>query len=126
MRERGGGAIVHISSVQAMNCQTRVAAYAASKGGLVLLTRSMAKDHARDGLRANAICPGGVDTPMLASDAEESGVDVDEFLEEVADAVPSGRIATPEDIAALALFLASDAAAHVNGTAIPIDGAGSA
>ncbi|MDJ0712462.1 MAG: SDR family oxidoreductase [Woeseiaceae bacterium] len=123
---RAEGSIVNIASDWGLRGADNAAAYAASKGGLVLLTRSMAKDHARDGLRANAVCPGGVDTPMLASDAEESGVDVDEFLEEVADAVPSGRIATPEDIAALALFLASDSAAHVNGAAIPIDGAGSA
>ena len=86
----------------------------------------MARDHAGDGLRVNAICPGGVDTPMLAADAEETGVDLDEYLEDAAEAVPSGRIATPEDVAALAVFLATDAASHINGTAIPVDGAESA
>ena len=86
----------------------------------------MAKDHARDGLRVNAVCPGDVDTPMLTADAKAEGVDVDEYLEECSEAVPSGRIAEPEEVAALTLFLASEAATHINGAAIPIDGGGSA
>jgi NAD(P)-dependent dehydrogenase (short-subunit alcohol dehydrogenase family) len=80
----------------------------------------MAKDHAADGLRVNAICPGGVDTPMLASAAGDQ--DVDEFLGTVADASPNGRIAEPGEVASLVLFLASDAGRHITGTAIPIDG----
>jgi len=82
----------------------------------------MARDHARDGVRCNAICPGGVDTPMLAGEAEEQGIDVDDYLAMVAEGSPNGRIAAPEDIAALALFLASDAASHITGTNIPCDG----
>ncbi len=123
---RAEGSIVNIASDVGLRGADGAAAYAASKGGLVLLTKSMAKDHAGDGLRVNAICPGDVDTPMLAADAEETGVDLEEYLEEAAEAVPSGRIATPEDVAALAVFLATDAASHINGTAIPVDGAGSA
>jgi NAD(P)-dependent dehydrogenase (short-subunit alcohol dehydrogenase family) len=82
----------------------------------------MAKDHAGDGIRVNAICPGGVDTPMLAQGAEEEDMDVDEFLDRVASFSPNGRIATPEDVASLVVFLASEAAQHINGTAIPLDG----
>lgn len=116
------GSIVNIASVWGLEAGDRAVAYCASKGGLILMTRSMALDHAADGLRINAICPGGVDTPMLANEAEPQGKDVDEFLEEVAERSPNGRIATPEDIARLVLFLASDAASHMTGTAIPIDG----
>jgi NAD(P)-dependent dehydrogenase (short-subunit alcohol dehydrogenase family) len=85
-----------------------------------MMTRAMALDHAADGLRINSICPGGVDTPMLAAGAADD--DVDGFLEAVASGSPNGRIASPEDIAALVMFLASDAARHITGTAIPIDG----
>jgi NAD(P)-dependent dehydrogenase (short-subunit alcohol dehydrogenase family) len=116
------GSIVNIASVWGLEGGDRAVAYCASKGGLVLMTRAMAKDHAGDGLRVNAICPGGVDTPMLASEAEPQGKDVDEFLAEVAQKSPNGRIATPEDVAGLALFLAGDAASHMTGTVIPIDG----
>jgi NAD(P)-dependent dehydrogenase (short-subunit alcohol dehydrogenase family) len=115
-----GGSIVNISSVWGLEGGKRALAYCASKGGLIQLTRAMALDHASDGLRINAICPGGVDTPMLAARAEDR--DVDEFLAAAADNSPNGRIATPEDIAALTMFLASDAASHITGTAIPCDG----
>ena len=120
------GSIINIASDWGLNAADRAPAYAASKGGLVLLTKSMARDHAREGLRVNAICPGDVDTPMLAAEAEASGMDIDDYMEEAADAVPSGRVAEPEEVASLTLFLASDAASHINGTAIPIDGGGSA
>jgi meso-butanediol dehydrogenase/(S,S)-butanediol dehydrogenase/diacetyl reductase len=116
------GSVINISSVWGQEAGERAVAYCASKGGLQLLTRAMAKDHARDGVRFNAICPGGVDTPMLASGAEERDMDVDEFLAMVAKHSPNGRIATPENVAALVLFLASDAASHITGTNIPCDG----
>jgi len=117
-----GGSIINIASVWGLEGGKRALAYCASKGGLIQLTRSMALDHADDNVRVNAICPGGVDTPMLAVRAEEEDKDVDDFLAELAEGSPNGRIATPEDIAGLVLFLASDAASHITGTAIPIDG----
>ncbi|HSG97203.1 MAG TPA: SDR family oxidoreductase [Woeseiaceae bacterium] len=120
------GSIVNIASDWGLKGGERAVAYCASKGGLVLLTRAMARDHAHLGLNVNAICPGDVDTPMLAAEAEDSGMSIDEYMEEAAANVPSGRIAAPEEVAALALFLASEAAAHINGAAIPIDGGGSA
>ena len=123
---RSEGSIVNIASDWGLGGGERAVSYCASKGGLVLLTKAMAKDHARDGLRVNAICPGDVDTPMLAAEAEAQGMDIDEYMEEASESVPSGRVAEPEEVAALALFLASDAANHITGTAIPIDGGGSA
>jgi len=116
------GSIVNLASYWGLKAGTRAVAYCASKGGLIMMTRAMALDHASDGLRINAICPGGVDTPMLASSAAETEKDVESFLANVADNSPNGRIASPEDIAALVMFLASDAARHITGTAIPIDG----
>ncbi len=121
-----GGSIVNIASDWGLSGGENAAAYCASKGGLILLTRAMARDHAPDGVRVNAICPGDVDTPMLAAEAEDCDMDIDEYLAQAAEEVPSGRIAAPEDIAALALFLAGDAASHLNGTAIPVDGGSSA
>ena len=103
------GNIINIASYWANRAGERALAYCVSKGGLLQLTRAMALDHAADGLRVNAICPGGVDTPMLAEAA-------------IADHSPNKRIADPGDIASLVLFLASDAAHHITGTAIPIDG----
>lgn len=123
---QAAGSIVNIASDWGLNAADRAAAYAASKGGLVLLTKSMARDHAQDGLRVNAVCPGDVDTPMLAAEAEASGLAIDEYMEEAAAAVPSGRVAEPEEVASLALFLAGDTAAHINGAAILIDGGASA
>ena len=116
------GSIVNISSYWGLQVDERTVAYATSKGGLILMTKAIAKDHAADGVRVNAVCPGGVDTPMLAEAADENEMDVDDFLGLVAENSPNGRIATPEDVAGLVLFLASDAAAHITGTAIPIDG----
>ena len=120
--QRAEGSIVNIASYWGIHSGPRATAYCASKGGLILLTRAMAHDYAADGVRINAVCPGGVDTPMLAAGADETDDDVDEFLDKVASFSPNGRIAEPGDIAALVLFLASDAAAHITGTAIPIDG----
>jgi NAD(P)-dependent dehydrogenase (short-subunit alcohol dehydrogenase family) len=120
--KRAPGSIIYISSVWGLEAGDRAVAYCASKGGLILLTRAMALDYAKDGVRINAVCPGGVDTPMLVSETQELGENVEAFLEDVAAENPNGRIATPEDIAGLVLFLASDAASHMTGTAIPIDG----
>ncbi|MDH3372617.1 MAG: SDR family oxidoreductase [Gammaproteobacteria bacterium] len=116
------GSIVNIASYWGLKAGPRAVAYCASKGGLIMMTRAMAQDHAADGLRINAVCPGSVDTPMLVSEIEEDDGDVDAFLAAVAAESPNRRIATPEDIAGLVLFLASDAARHITGTAIPIDG----
>jgi meso-butanediol dehydrogenase/(S,S)-butanediol dehydrogenase/diacetyl reductase len=116
------GSIINLASFWGLRAGPKALAYCASKGGLIQLTRAMALDYAAEGVRVNAICPGGVDTPMLAAGAGEVDSDVDSFLSMVASHSPNKRIADPSDIAALVLFLASDAAKHITGTAIPIDG----
>ena len=118
------GSIVNIASDWGLRGGEKAAAYCASKGGVVLLTRAMARDHARDGLRINAVCPGDVDTPMTVKDAEDQGLDVDEYLAKLADESLNGRLAEPEDVAAISLFLASESARHINGVVIPVDGGG--
>jgi len=120
------GNIVNIASDWGLKGGKNAAAYCASKGGIVLLTKAMALDHARDGVRVNAVCPGDVDTPMLAAEAEEQELEWEEYLEQVSEASPNGRVGEPEEVAALTLFLASSAAAHITGTAIPIDGGSTA
>lgn len=119
---QSAGSIVNIASYWGLKAGDRAVSYCASKGGLIMMTRAMALDHAADGMRINAICPGGVDTPMLVSETQAQDGDVDAFLASVAAGSPNGRIASPEDIAGLTLFLVSDAARHITGTAIPIDG----
>ena len=119
---QSAGSIINIASNLGLEGTDRAVAYCASKGGLILMTRAMALDHAGDGVRINAVCPGGVDTPMLANEAKVHDKDIDSFLAEAASESPNGRIASPEDIALLVTFLASDAARHITGTTIPIDG----
>ncbi len=120
--QKTSGSIVNISSYWGLQAGECTVAYSTSKGALIMLTKALAKDTAADGIRVNAICPGGVDTPMLAAGAEDSGQDAQEFLDTVAESSPNGRVSSPEDIAALTLFLASDAASMITGTAIPMDG----
>ena len=116
------GSIVNMSSYWGLQAGERAIAYNTSKAALIMMTKSIVRDHAGDGVRANAICPGGVDTPMLAAAAEESDMDTDAFLKMVADYNPNGRIATPEEVAELTLFLAGEAAVQINGAVISIDG----
>ena len=120
------GSIVNIASDWGLRAGADHVAYCTSKGGLIMLTRAMAKDHARAGLRVNAVCPGDVDTPMLAGEAEELDEDIDDYLADAAEDSPNGRIAEPGEVASLVLYLASDAARHINGTAISIDGGATA
>jgi len=116
------GSIINIAAYWGLRAGTRTLAYSVSKAGLIQFTRCMARDYAAAGVRVNAICPGGVDTPMLAAGAMEADTDVDSFLTELAERSPNKRIADPIDVASLVLFLASEAARHINGAAIPIDG----
>jgi NAD(P)-dependent dehydrogenase (short-subunit alcohol dehydrogenase family) len=124
LRERGGGAIVIVSSVQATASQTGVAAYTASKGALSALVRAMALDHVRDGIRVNAVAPGSVDTPMLRSAADRFRGDgsAEDQIAAWGRMHPLGRVATPEEVAAAIAYLAADESGHVTGASIPIDG----
>jgi NAD(P)-dependent dehydrogenase (short-subunit alcohol dehydrogenase family) len=119
---RGGGAVINIASVQALATQTGVAAYSASKGGLVALTRSMAVDYAPSGIRVNCICPGSVDTPMLRWAADVLTADPESALRAWGRRHPLGRVAEPREIAQMALFLASPRASFITGSANIVDG----
>ncbi|HEX5788122.1 MAG TPA: SDR family oxidoreductase [Woeseiaceae bacterium] len=120
--QESAGTIVNIACASALRAERRSVAYATAKAGLVMLTKAMARDHAADGVRVNAVCPGPVDTPLLAAAADEAEEDVDGFLERLATASPNGRVATPEDVAAVVRFLASAEAAHITGAVVPVDG----
>lgn len=123
LRRNGGGAIVNVSSAQAIASQTNVVAYTASKGGIVAMTRAMAVDHARDGIRANVVLPGSVDTPMLRASAREIGPDDPEkVLREWGQGHPIGRIGQPVEVADVCVFLASPLASFVTGAEIRVDG----
>ena len=121
LRARGGGAIVNISSTCGLVGSAGLAAYCASKGAVTNLTRAMALDHASEGIRINAICPGSVDTPMLVSEHPD-GTTADEVFERNLASIPEGRIPEPSEVADLTLFLCSDAARHIHGANLSLDG----
>ncbi|MGH9733803.1 MAG: SDR family NAD(P)-dependent oxidoreductase [Candidatus Acidiferrales bacterium] len=124
MKNRGGGAIINLASVQGYACQRSVAAYATSKGAIHSLTRAMALDHAGDKIRVNSISPGSIRTPMLARSAQHFAPDVpvEESFLRFGSQHPLGRIGTPEEVAELAAFLASERAAFCTGGDYLIDG----
>lgn len=118
------GSIVNIASDWGLKGGANAVAYCASKGGLVLMTRAMAIDHAGEGVRVNAVCPGDVETPMLYRSGAIRGVDAKSALRQANAESRSGRVTTPEEVAAVVAFLASEEARQINGAAVPIDGGG--
>ncbi|MFT5503735.1 MAG: meso-butanediol dehydrogenase/(S,S)-butanediol dehydrogenase/diacetyl reductase [Gammaproteobacteria bacterium] len=122
MIEQGGGVIVNVASTWGLVGAEQSAAYCASKGAIIQLTRAMAMDHARQNIRINAVAPGAVDTPMLAAEAAEFGLSADQGRKLWAADAPTGTLASTSDIAETILFLMSDKSRHIHGTVIPVDG----
>ncbi len=117
MIAQGKGSVINVASTTgAHDACAHAVAYVSSKGGVTLLTRAMAVDHARQGVRVNAICPGPTDTPMLRNALTP------EQLEAFAKTFPMGRLGRPEELAGAAVFLASDDASFVTGALLYVDG----
>ncbi|MDI6029205.1 SDR family oxidoreductase [Corticibacterium sp. UT-5YL-CI-8] len=129
MRKRGGGAMLYTASTGGLRGSPRSPIYSAMKFGVVGFARSLAKRVAHENIRANVICPGGVDTPMLrqfiARPDQDStkGKDIEALVKSRRNEYPMGRPAEPEEIASAALFLLSDEASYVSGAALTVDGA---
>jgi NAD(P)-dependent dehydrogenase (short-subunit alcohol dehydrogenase family) len=124
-RKAGGGAIVNIGSVLGLVAMKDRAAYCASKGGLTMLTKAMALDHAPDGIRVNCICPSIVETELIKG-LFEAGAEGEAARRARIATIPLGRMGRPEDVAELTVYLASKESSWVTGVAMPLDGGMSA
>ncbi|MES0863122.1 SDR family oxidoreductase [Ruegeria sp. SCPT10] len=118
----GGGAIVNTASCWGLRPGPNHAVYCMTKAAIASLTQCMGMDHAHQGIRINAVCPNEVNTPMLRSGFEKRGFDPDTAVVELGQTVPLGRIAEPEDIADVVMFLVSDASRYVCGTLVEVNG----
>ena len=119
MKRQKRGVIVNFGSIWGEVGAAGVVAYCASKGAVHQITRAMALDHVLDGIRINAVCPGEVNTPMLASERAEPVTP--ELLSRIAQTVPMGRLADPAEVARVVLFLVSDAASYMTGATVTVD-----
>jgi NAD(P)-dependent dehydrogenase (short-subunit alcohol dehydrogenase family) len=115
------GCIVNISSVQAIANEERISVYAATKAGLLALTRGMALDFAADGVRVNSVCPGAIQTGMMEPFLNNQS-DPEEAIRNIGRTIPLGRVGQPEDIAKAVYFLASRDAAYITGATLVVDG----
>lgn len=130
LKAAGGGAIVNVSSVHAIATSANIAAYAASKGGLLAFTRAVAIEFAEDNIRVNAVLPGAVDTPMLRASMDRGqfgGPSVQQRLDNLASKTVNGRVGTPREIAQTIFFLADeDQSSFMTGQALVVDGGATA
>jgi len=126
MIKRRRGAIVNVASDSGLVGTAGSSVYCASKGAMVLFTKAVALDHAKDGIRVNAICPGEVNTPMLEKDAAESGRGFEEYYNRLVAPIPMKRAATADEVARGILFLASDDSSFMTGAALSMDGGSTA
>jgi len=126
MKRQGGGVIVNMGSDWSVVGGRQAFAYCASKGAVAQMTRAMALDHAREGIRVNCLCPGDTETPMLVSGLQVRTGDVVHGLRALGEALPLGRVGRPEEIAKAAIFLASDASSFMTGTLMLVDGGNTA
>ncbi|GAB1475456.1 SDR family oxidoreductase [Bacillota bacterium] len=124
MAAGGGGSIVNTGSGWGLKGGDKAAAYCAVKGGIVNLTRAMAIDHGPQNIRVNSVNPGDTDTALLREEGRQLGEQIDEFLRDSAKGRPLERLGTPEDIALAVLFLFSDMARWITGSALVVDGGG--
>ena len=122
MAAAGGGAIVNTASCWGLRPGPSHAVYCMTKAAIASLTQCMGMDHARQGIRINAVCPNEVNTPMLRSGFARRGFDPDQAVAELGRTVPLGRIAEPEDIAEVVLFLASGQARYICGSLVEVNG----
>jgi len=123
MIAQGSGIIINNASGWGLVGGDAAVAYCAAKGGVVVMTKALAIDHGRQGIRVNCICPGDVDTPMLPDDARRRGMTWEAYLSGAANR-PLGRVGLPEEIAKAALFLATDDSSFMTGAALVVDGGG--
>ncbi len=119
------GRIINVASYWGVRGGGRALSYTASKAGLIGLTKAMALDHAADGVTVNAVCPGDVVTPMLEREIESLGLTYDDAIKDWHADYPTGRVTEAGEVAAMILYLASDAARQVTGQALLIDGGAS-
>ena len=118
--------MVLTASTSAVVGSQRWAAYCATKGGMLMLCRAMALDHAADGIRVNCVCPGSIETPLLEQDMRSRGVPIAEAIEQDRLAHPMHRTGRPDEVARAALFLSCDDSSFTTGTALFVDGGYSA
>jgi NAD(P)-dependent dehydrogenase (short-subunit alcohol dehydrogenase family) len=119
MMASGGGSIINMASIGSFRASPGSSPYIASKGGQLMLTRTAALEYVQDNIRVNAVCPGVTRTGILDNLP-------DDLMQTLSERVPMGRLCTPEEVASLALFLASDEASHITGASYIIDGGRSA
>ncbi len=130
MIRNGGGSLIQISSVAGVCSAPESAAYCTSKAGLIMLARQVALDYGRYGIRSNTVCPGWVRTPMSEHEMDDlgraTGHTREEAFAEVVKDLPLGRVATPDEIAAVCLFLASKESSFMTGAVVMVDGGSTA